>query len=89
VRVAGKDLASLLQVGHHCRLCQGQAPYGQRYVGTHHVGHDSCKLLAVVPNSAGGIAVGKATELVGFVPRLPGKSLCEQPSGKAEGCSHK
>ena len=52
-------------------------------MGTHHGGHDSCKLLAVVPNSACGIAVGKATKLVGFVHQLPGKSLCEQPSGKA------
>ncbi len=79
----GKDLASLLQVK-RCRWsCQGQYPYGQRYVGTHHVGCDGHKLLALVPNSAWGIAVGKATKLVGFFDRLPGKSLCEQPSGKA------
>ena len=37
----------------------------------------------MVPNSACRIAVGKATELVGFVPQLPGKSLHEQASGKA------
>jgi hypothetical protein len=52
-------------------------------MGTHHVGPNSCKPLAVIPTSTCGIAVGKATKLVGFVPRLPGKSLCEQPSGKA------
>ncbi len=51
-------------------------------MGTHHVGHNGCKPLAVVPNSTHSIAVGKATELVGFVHGLPGKSLCEQPSGK-------
>ncbi len=50
-------------------------------MGTHHGGRDGCKPLAVVPNSACGIVVGKATELVGFVPRLPGKSLREWPSG--------
>jgi hypothetical protein len=33
--------------------------------------------------STSGIAVGKATKPVGFVDQLPGKSLCEQPSGKA------
>ncbi len=58
-------------------------PYGQRYMGTCHGGHNGCKPLAVIPNFNHGIAVVKATELVGFVPRLPGKSLCEQPSGKA------
>ncbi len=79
----GEELASSLQVGHHCRSCQGQAPYGRRYVGTHHGGHNGCKPLAGVPNSARGIAVSEATELVGFVPRLPGKSLREPPSGKA------
>jgi hypothetical protein len=52
-------------------------------VTTHHVGHNGCKLLDVVPNSARGIAVGKATELVGFVHQLPGKSLRERPFGKA------
>ncbi len=52
-------------------------------MGTHHVGHYSPKPLDVVPNSAHGITVGKATKLVGFFNRLPGKSLLEQPSGKA------
>ncbi len=37
----------------------------------------------MVPNSAHGIAVAKAAELLGFVNQLPGKSFCEQPSGKA------
>jgi hypothetical protein len=51
-------------------------------VGTHHAGRNGCKLLDVVSNAAHGIAVGKATELVGFVPPLPGKSVCEQLSSK-------
>jgi hypothetical protein len=78
-----EELASSLQVRRCCRSCQGRAPYGQRYVGTHHVDHDGCKSLAVIPNSACGTTVGRATEQVMFVPRLPGKSLCEQPSSKA------
>jgi hypothetical protein len=52
-------------------------------MGTHHVGRNGRGPLAVVPNSASSIAVGKATKLVGFVHQLPGKSLCEPPSGKA------
>ncbi len=52
-------------------------------MGTHHVGRDGHGLLAVVPNSPCGIAVGKATKLVGFVHQLPGKSLREPPSGEA------
>jgi hypothetical protein len=79
----GGGLASSLQVKRRYRLCQGQDPYGQRYMGTHHVGCNGRKLLAVVPNSACSINVGEATKLVGFVHQLPGKSLCEQPSGKA------
>ncbi len=54
-----------------------------RYVGARHGGCDSFKPLAVVPNFNCGIAVVEAMELVGFLPRLPGKSLRELPSGKA------
>ncbi len=79
----GEELASSLQVECRCQLCQGQDPYGQRYVGTHHVGHESQGPLAVVPNSTCSIAVGKATKLVVFVHQLPGKSLREPPSGEA------
>jgi hypothetical protein len=79
----GEELASLLQVERHCWSFQGQDPYGQRYMATHHVGHDGRKLLAVVPNSTCSIVVGRATKLVGFVDQLPGKSLREQPSNKA------
>jgi hypothetical protein len=52
-------------------------------VDTHHGGRNSRKPLAVVPNTTCGIAVGKAMELVGFVPQLLGKNLREQPSGEA------
>jgi hypothetical protein len=79
----GEELASLLQVECRRRSFQGQDSYGQRYVATHHVGNDGRKLLAVVPNSTCSIVVGKATKLVGFSDQLPGKSLCEQPPGKA------
>jgi hypothetical protein len=79
----GEELASSLQVVRRHRSCQGQAPYGKRYVGTQHRRCNGCELLAVVPNFAHGITVVKAMELVGFFPRLPGKRLCEQPSGEA------
>jgi hypothetical protein len=47
----GEELTFLLQVKCHRWLCQRRDPYGQRYVGTHHVGCNSRGPLAVVPNS--------------------------------------
>ncbi len=63
----GEELVSLLPFIHRRRTCQGRYPYCQRNVGTHHVGCNGGRLLAVVPISACGVAVGRATKLVGFV----------------------
>jgi hypothetical protein len=79
----GEELVSMLPFVRCCWLCQGQDPYPQRYVGTHYVGRDGSGLLAMVPISACGLAVGGATKLVGFVHQIPSKSLCVPPSSKA------
>jgi hypothetical protein len=52
-------------------------------MGTHHIGRNGCKLLAVVPISTCSVTVGGATKLVGFVHQIPSKSLLVPPFDEA------
>jgi hypothetical protein len=79
----GQELVSLLPFVRCHWLCQGQDPCHQSYLGTHHGGHNSCGLLAMVPIFTHGVAVGRAAKLVGYVHQIPGKSLLVPPSSMA------
>ena len=70
-----QELVSLLLFRCCCWSCQGRDPCHQRYLGTHRVGRNGYSLLAADLIFALGVAVGRATELVGYVYQTPSKSL--------------